>query len=111
MTQKTLCGMRPRAKKKHAASGRAWRENVPRYFLVREKHQVVEETFSMVSSENTKMASKPGIFKERISSAPFSYPRTKQMVLRASPSTECFDRMVTAYRSFSTGYPVEGSRR
>ena len=25
--------MRPRAKKKHAASGRAWRENVPRYFL------------------------------------------------------------------------------
>lgn len=33
MTQKTLCGMRPRAKKKHAASGRAWRENVPRYFL------------------------------------------------------------------------------
>ena len=33
MTQKTLRGMRTRAKKKHVASGRARRENVPRHIL------------------------------------------------------------------------------
>lgn len=33
MTQKTLRGMRTRAKKKHVASDRAWRENVPRCIL------------------------------------------------------------------------------
>ena len=33
MKQKTLRGMRTRAKKKHVASDRAWRENVPRCIL------------------------------------------------------------------------------
>ena len=33
MTQKMLRGMRTCAKKKHVASGRAWRENVPRHIL------------------------------------------------------------------------------
>ena len=33
MTQKTLRGMRTRAKKKYVASDRARRENVPRHIL------------------------------------------------------------------------------
>jgi len=33
MKQKMLRGMRTRAKKKHVASDRAWRENVPRCIL------------------------------------------------------------------------------
>ena len=35
MTQKTLRGMRTRAKKKHVASDRARRENVPKHILFR----------------------------------------------------------------------------
>ena len=38
MTQKTLRGMRTRAKKKHVASDRARRENVPKHILFRQDY-------------------------------------------------------------------------
>lgn len=45
-----------------------------------------------------------------ISDMPFFRPSRKQEVLKASPSVEESDRIVTPERPLSDGYPVEGSK-
>lgn len=45
-----------------------------------------------------------------ISDMPFFRPSRKQEVLKASPSVEESDRIVTPERPLSDGYPVEGTK-
>ena len=62
----------------------------------------------MVPSPSTNRASTPG--RLSMSARPFSFPRSRQVVDRASPLAESSDTMLTAARPLSAGKPVSGSR-